>query len=430
MIIYEQFQIGEEEMLASRKILWIFLALLAIILGACTLETKSQGQQNNPAATLTSAAETVSAQLNQGQGGINATSTAIAATVIAQIQLTQQAEGTQVLPPPATATLPAVQPTDTSVPATPIPPTSTSVPPTPVPPTATQSQVLCDRVSLVDDVTYPDGADVTAGTTFVKTWRLRNNGSCTWNSSYALVFVSGDSMGGPAAQQLTTGTVASGQAIDVSVTLKAPESPKTYTGNWKLRNGSGLIFGLGDDASKPFWVKIDVVQATTPTPEATVVFDLLAEAQNADWTNATADLPFGDPDNDNPGVAAYAKNIVLENGKTYSKVLATYPQRIVDGLITGLFPSYKVKDGDHFITQLGFRDGCEGGSVQYRFGYKEGSNVIIIHKWNKSCDGTLLTIDLDLSDLAGKTVQFILEVSTRGPFEKDRSIWISPRIER
>jgi hypothetical protein len=278
-------------------------------------------------------------------------------------------------------------------------------------------------------VTYPDGTDVAPGTTFVKTWRLRNNGTCTWNSSYTLVFVSGDAMSGPAAQALTTGTVAPGQEIDISVTLKAPATPKTYTGIWKLRNGAGVIFGLGEDASKAFFVKIDVVQAITPTPQAEVVFDLLAQAQDAEWRNATDVLPFGDPDNDAPGVAAYAKNVTLENGKTYAKVLATYPERITDGVITGLFPSYKIHDGDHFRTQIGLRDGCEGGKVQFRFGYKEGANDVIIDKWTKSCDGTLLTIDIDLSDLAGHTVQFIFEVSTQGSFKNDRSMWVSPRIE-
>ena len=417
-------------MFTSRKLLWIFLAVLALILGACTLQSKTPLPRNDPAATLTSAAETVSALLNQGQGGINATSTAIAATVIAQIQLTQAASGTQVLPPTSTSTLPAVQPTNTPVPPTPIPATSTAVPPTPVPPTATKSQIPCDRALFVDDVNYPDGTDVAPGTQFVKTWRLKNNGTCTWNSSYSVVFVSGDAMGGLAAQPLTTGTVAPGQEIDISVALKAPETPKTYTGNWKLRNGASILFGLGEDASKTFFVKIDVVVPMTPTPVANIVFDLLAQAKNAEWRNATDDLPFGDPDNDNPGVAAYALDVTLENDKVYSKALATYPQRIVDGLITGLFPAYTVKNGDHFLTQIGLRSGCTDGDVQFRFGYKDGANVVMPFKWNESCDGTLKTIDLDLSDLAGKTVQFILEVSTRGPFRNDRSIWVSPRIER
>ncbi len=411
-------------MLTKRKLFGIFI-LLAAILGACSLQSKSPTSGNNPAATQTSAYETVSASLNQG--GPNATSTAIAATIIAQIQQTQQAAGTQVLP--ATATLPAVLPTNTPVPPTPVPPTSTSVPPTAVPPTSTQVPVPCDRATFVEDVTYPDGTDVAPGTTFVKTWRLRNNGTCTWNSSYSLVFISGDAMSGPASQPLTTGTVAPGQEIDVSVTLKAPTTPKTYVGNWKLRNGSGVIFGLGEDAQNIFFVKIDVVQAITPTPEAEVVFDFMAEAPDAEWRNATDVLPFGDPDDDAPGVAAIAKNVTLENGKTYAKALATYPERITDGLITGLFPSYKIHDGDHFRTQIGFRENCQDGKVQFRFGYQEGSNTVLINKWTKSCDDTLLTIDIDLSDLAGHTAQFYLEVSTQGSFRNDKSIWVSPRIE-
>ena len=170
-------------MFTSRKVFWIFLALLALILGACNLSSKTAVPSNNPAATLTAAYETVAAQLDPGKGGINATSTAIAATVLAQIRLTQVAAGTQVVEPSAIATLPEVPPTSTSVPPTPVPPTSTTVPPTPVPPTATQPQIPCDRAKFVEDVTSPDGTDVIQGTSFVKTWRLKNNGICTWNSS-------------------------------------------------------------------------------------------------------------------------------------------------------------------------------------------------------------------------------------------------------
>ncbi|MDH3944690.1 MAG: NBR1-Ig-like domain-containing protein, partial [Anaerolineae bacterium] len=89
---------------------------------------------------------------------------------------------------------------------------------------------------------------------------LRNSGSCTWNSSYSLVFDSGDAMGGPAAVQLTTGTVAPNQTVDVSVDLTAPSDAGTYRGNWKLRNSSGVVFGLGA-SNGPFFVEIDVVAA-------------------------------------------------------------------------------------------------------------------------------------------------------------------------
>lgn len=102
-------------------------------------------------------------------------------------------------------------------------------------------------------------------------------------------------MGGPASAQLTTGTVAPGQLIDVSVTLKAPSTPGTYQGYWMLRNGAGAIFGIGGDARSPFWVKIKSINPATPTPSANVTFNFISKGPNAEWHNATAVLPWGDP---------------------------------------------------------------------------------------------------------------------------------------
>ena len=82
-------------------------------------------------------------------------------------------------------------PTATGSATSPAIPTSTFVIKTPVPVSR------CDAASFVTDVTYPDGSLVARGSTFVKTWRVKNAGTCSWTSSYALVFISGDSMSGP-----------------------------------------------------------------------------------------------------------------------------------------------------------------------------------------------------------------------------------------
>jgi hypothetical protein len=155
-------------------------------------------------------------------------------------------------------------------PTTPAPPTAIPVSPTTpatstTAPTLTPSQttVPCDRAEFVSDVTYPDGTDLAPGAAFTKTWRLRNTGSCTWTSSYSLVFDHGDSMGAAASTQLTTGTVAPGQTVDVSVSLTAPAVAGTYRGYFRLRNTSGVVFGIGPQAQTAFWVEIEVVPATT-----------------------------------------------------------------------------------------------------------------------------------------------------------------------
>ncbi len=154
-----------------------------------------------------------------------------------------------------------------SLPATdtPLPPTETPTPTLP-PPTNTPVPTGCtDRASFVTDVTYPDDSEVDSGASFAKTWRLRNDGTCTWTSSYALVFSHGDQMGGPVAVPLA-GAVSPGNVVDLSVNLTAPVDPGTYQGFWMLRNNESVLFGIGADGSVAFWVKI-VVPSEDPIVE-------------------------------------------------------------------------------------------------------------------------------------------------------------------
>ena len=171
----------------------IFAALLA-----CNLQTSQQ----DPAAVMTSAALTVSAAMSP--------------------------------------TLPVIAPTATftSAPFPTAPASSTPIPTLPPSPTRTPN---CDNASFLTDVTYPDNTLVTGGDNFTKTWRFRNIGTCSWTPSYALVFLSGESMGGPSVQALA-GNVNPGQTVDISAALTAPTSNGTHVGNWGLRNAAGVVF--------------------------------------------------------------------------------------------------------------------------------------------------------------------------------------------
>ena len=127
----------------------------------------------------------------------------------------------------------------------------------------TAAPTPCDRGSFVSDVTVADGTNFAPGTSFTKTWRIQNNGTCTWTNAYKAVFVSGDAMSGPASVSLP-GSVAPGQSVDISVTFKAPTAAKTYQSNWQLQNAAGANFGLGTKATQPFWVKIVVGGTSEP----------------------------------------------------------------------------------------------------------------------------------------------------------------------
>ena len=82
---------------------------------------------------------------------------------------------------------------------------------------------------FVTDVSIPDNSALPAGEGFRKTWRLRNAGTCTWTSEYALVFDRGDQMGGVETTRLTNEVKPDGM-IDLSVSLTAPDVPGTYQG--------------------------------------------------------------------------------------------------------------------------------------------------------------------------------------------------------
>jgi hypothetical protein len=190
----------------SKKRLYVPVAALIIaMLAACNLP-QNQTQSPGPDAAFTAAAQTVEAQL----------------TGAAQTQAVSAV-------PTATNTLLPSQATLT--------PTATSALLT-APPASTQS---CDQAQFITDVTIPDGTNIPADDNFTKTWRIRNTGTCSWNSSYTLAFASGNSMSGPSTLPLA-GTVNAGSTVDISVNLKAPSSPGDYTGFWKLRNASGSAF--------------------------------------------------------------------------------------------------------------------------------------------------------------------------------------------
>ena len=363
--------------------------------------------------------------------GASAIYTAAAQTVIAQV--------TQVNQPPATPStlVPTFAPPTfappTSVQPTLAPPTNTAPPPTAVPtntPAPTSAPAACDAVKFVKDVTVPDNTEFAPGAKFTKTWRLRNTGTCTWTTNYALVFVGGDAMGAPAAVPLPN-NVTPGNTADLSVNLIAPDKAGTYRGDWKLRNANGLVFGLGDNGAKPFWVQIKVVV------QSGITYDFLVKARDAEWissvgSSAGTPLKFGGPVDDPNGVATIVDSVVLETGATSGKVLLTYPRREDNGAISGLFPAYAVQSGDFLRGKLGFMipsGSCGSGKVKFQIVYKEGGAPKLLQEWIKSCTGNFIDVNIDLKSLSGKTVQFGLVVVAEGSPQDDWAIWNSLRIE-
>src|SRR5258706_13946983 len=105
----------------------------------------------------------------------------------------------------------------------------------------------CDAAAFLADVTYPDGSLVIRNNPFVKIWRIKNVGTCSWTPSYAMVFAGGNSMSYPSTVALSK-NINPGEYIELPVTLTAPNKDGHYRGYWKLRNSSGSLFGIGAQA--------------------------------------------------------------------------------------------------------------------------------------------------------------------------------------
>lgn len=377
----------------------IFKVLLVVTLGvglvtfsACNFPLPDPPSQNGGGIELTRAAQTISAQLTQQAGSILLT-------------LTPPPPGENGGPGEDTTPLPGTTPTE----------------PTPTP-------VGCDRAGFVADVTYPDNTRVDPGEEFEKTWELRNTGTCTWTPDYAIVFDRGDSLDGPASAALTEVEVAPNETVEVSVTLTAPEESGTYQGHWKLRNASGQVFGLGTQGDRTFWVKVRVA------PPSGIGYDFIARSPFAQWIasggGTQVTLTFGGPEDNPDGVAKQKENFRFEDGRLSGVALLTRPKHTDDGQISGLFDNYTVEDGDYFRANIGFMENCGDGRVVFQLQYREGNTIHTLAEWRKSCDGIPISIERNLANLRGKTVQFILTVLADGSPDDDLAVWGSARIER
>lgn len=230
--IYSQMKLSGTTKLVT---LLIFVGLL-FSLTACNLPARAN---TSPTLNVTQAYQTVEARLTEA---ISRTPTVTATSPL----------------PSATPAQPTTQPTESD---------GTAPPPSSQPPTGTCDQAL---PGVPIDVTIPDDTVLRPGENFTKTWRLQNAGTCTWTSDYALVWFSGEKLNAPLSVPLS-GNTAPGQSVDLSVEMQVPDSEGTYQSWWKLRNPSGVLFGIGPSSDSAFWVRVIAqgIPLTSGTPTIT-----------------------------------------------------------------------------------------------------------------------------------------------------------------
>jgi hypothetical protein len=205
------------------------LTILALLLGGCSSVDTASAIQTGVASTLE----------------IAAVQTSSAATVEARFtQMAAQATPTLPVETPTPLELSSPQPTQTTAGE------STS-----------GSTIPCYSASFVSDVSIPDGMLIEPDKAFVKKWLVKNTGSCPWDKGYALVYLSGDLMGGAYEFPFYQYTPA-GETVEISAVFQSPKQEGTFTGYWLIRTPYGGTFGMGA-TNTPLSVSIQVASKIT-----------------------------------------------------------------------------------------------------------------------------------------------------------------------
>ncbi len=318
--------------------------------------------------------------------------------------------------------IPSLTPTATlSSTPTPLPPTLTRIIPS-----LTPVVLTCNRAQFVRDVTVVDDTAFAPDTAFVKTWRIKNTGSCTWTQDYNLVFVSGNAMGAKQSVSLPT-IVAPDQTIDISVSMISPTNKGTYRGDWMLSSPSRVRFGTGSNSTGTLYVSIRVENLTNPS----LVYDFAANYCKAKWQSGAGVLPCPGTSSGTDGFVTLLDTPKLENRQEDELTLWAHPQNIQNGYISGMYPSFTIQPGHHFTAWVGCLGDSKGCNVTFRLDFVNTKNgqVKSLGVWQEVYDGQITVINLDLGQDAGKTVQFIMTVDVSGGDPaRANSFWFVPGI--
>ncbi|AQZ65311.1 unnamed protein product [[Actinomadura] parvosata subsp. kistnae] len=116
----------------------------------------------------------------------------------------------------------------------------------------TQPATPYDDSVFEKDVTYPDGSVVRPGESFDKTWRIRNSGNVPWQDRY-LTRMNDTPCKAP--KRVGIGPVVPGESIDITVRVRASDSPGRCKIFWKMTDAHGAPLLA---AKKPIFLDVTV----------------------------------------------------------------------------------------------------------------------------------------------------------------------------
>ncbi|MBI9051750.1 MAG: hypothetical protein JEZ00_20175 [Anaerolineaceae bacterium] len=128
-----------------------------------------------------------------------------------------------------------------------------------------------DRIMVLEDINYPDATVLKPAQLIMKTWRVQNTGTDTWNRNYRMTYVQEDNTyNGPVFSRVmffppdtTLGwnigswpepleEVQPGEIVDLTILLQLPNKHGYKFGSWHILNDKGEFLGT------PLWSQLQV----------------------------------------------------------------------------------------------------------------------------------------------------------------------------
>jgi len=215
-----------------------------------------------------------------------------------------------------------------------------------------------------------------------------------------------------------------GDKVTLSIQLTAPQVAGTYRADFKLRNAGGAIFAF-TDPQKSFWAEINV-QTTTLADKLNLADSICL----AKWSNGTDTLPCPGKPTDSAGYAYTDPKPILENNAEDDEntlILGVPNQE--NSFLRGTYLAFQVPNGAAFYAILGCSGGNSACNTSLTLSYIDGNAAPKqLAAWSEIFYNAFQRLDLDLSSLAGKTVQFVLTLSSNGNPVGDRVHLMAPII--
>ena len=289
-----------------------------------------------------------------------------------------------------------------------------------------------DIALLLGVLSVQDGTEIFPTEAFDRIWRVRNAGETTWNSDYALVFVSGEAMGAPEEIPLST-QVAPGEMVDIRLHLTAPEELGEISALWALQNPAGETIGMGGDGKGQLSVTIEVVENPISSPFRQVMRFYQGFSQ-AEWYDQNGNSLCEADGNVGPAGFVYRENNPhFQNGIVENEpALVMIPAEGPDGFIAGKFPPFNVRAGDYFVARVGCLVEGTLCDVTFKLAYQiVGEEEITVYtEIRNTANDQWVEIRKNLTQISGQEVQFLLIVENNQLSKGDFAAWFAPAILR